>query len=80
MVVANYNSRLFPELTWKDLETVLQDQAASADQRAMVHYLIDGLRKQARYLTPIGLLREVAIITLAVTDKIGGEVHMSDSS
>ena len=70
MVTANYDSRLFPTLTWRELETLLLDAAASPTQKAMVRYLIEGLRKQARFLTPFGVMREVAIIILAVTDSL----------
>jgi hypothetical protein len=76
MAEADYDSQAVPAMTWRQLEIVLQDQAATPVQEAMARHLVDGLRKQARFLTLGGVLREVAIITLAVTDPVGGEASM----
>ncbi len=79
MAQTAYDSQALPAITWEQLEIVLRDEAATPLQQEMVHHLVEGLWKQSRFLTLGGVLREIAIITLAVTDHLGGERIMSSS-
>jgi hypothetical protein len=79
MALVNYDSQALPAMTWEQLEIVLRDEAATPLQQAMVHHLVVGLCNQSRFLTLGGVVREIAIITLAVTDQLGGERIMSSS-
>ncbi len=79
MAIPAYDSQALPAMTWEHLEIILRDEAATPLQQEMVHHLVGGLCKQSRFLTLGGVLREVAIITLAVTDQLGGEIIMSSS-
>lgn len=65
-----------PELTWRQLEIVLRDEAASPLQATMARHLVDGLQSQARFLTLGGRMREIAIIILAVTDTMTEDAVM----
>jgi hypothetical protein len=65
-----------PSLTWRQLEILLQDEAASPLQAIMAGHMVSGLRSHARFLTLSGRLREVAIIILAVTDPLSQEAEM----
>lgn len=80
MVEADYDSQALPAITWRQLEILLQDQAATPVQEIMARHLVDGLRRQAGFLTLPGVLREVSIITLAVTDRLGEEKPSPSSS
>ena len=59
---------VLPAWTWTELQDLLLGMAATPAQEIMVEHLVEGLRKSAPFLSPAGLLREVAIITLALTD------------
>jgi hypothetical protein len=57
-----------PRWTWRELEQVLLDLAQTSAHRLMIEHLVEGLRKSAPFLTPSGVLRELSIITLALTE------------
>lgn len=59
--------QVLPPWTWSDLEVLLLEMAISADHRAMVRHLVAGLRRDHRYLTSAGLLREIAIVVTGLT-------------
>jgi hypothetical protein len=59
---------ILPPWTWSDLEEMLLELAPTPTHRLMVEHLVEGLRKSAPFLTPPGVLRELSIITLALTD------------
>ena len=65
---AQMDMRILPPWTWADLKEVLLDLAPTPTHQAMVEHLVEGLRLSAPFLTPPGVLRELAIITLAMTD------------
>ncbi len=65
------------QLSWDELQIILEDEASSDLQRLMARHLIDGLRQQSRFLTPGGRLREIAVIILAVTDPLQDGPGMS---
>jgi hypothetical protein len=80
MAIPSRTDQALPAMTWEQLELVLQDEAGSPLQALMAHHLIEGLREQSRFLTLGGVLREIAVVTLAVTDRLNGETSMSSSS
>jgi len=79
MPIASVTSQALPAMTWEQLEIILTDEAITPLQQAMVRHLVGSLREQSRFLTLPGVLREIAVITLAVTDHLGGERTMSSS-
>lgn len=57
-----------PPWTWAELEAILLQLAQTPTHKLMAQHLIEGLRRSAPFLTPPGLLRELSIITLVLTD------------
>lgn len=67
---------VLPPWTWEELEEILLELAVSPVQQAMVIHLVGGLKTHAHLLTPAGLLREIAVITMALSDPsfpLGGD-------
>ena len=57
-----------PQISWREMEVILQGMATSDTKRRMVHHLIEGTRKQAAFLTAGGVVTELAYITAAMLD------------
>jgi len=76
MITESEDDPILPALNWRQLELLLQDDAASPVQSLMARHMLEGLRQQARFLTLGGRLREVAIIILAVTDHVNESVDI----
>lgn len=70
-MVKHDQAAALPELTWEGLRELLLTMAEAPVHKAMIPHLVEGLRKQAHFLTLGGVLREISIITLAVTDGLG---------
>ena len=57
-----------PSWTWDDLEQALSDLAAGTQVQALVPGLVSATRKESRFKTADGVLREVLCLTSAVLD------------
>jgi len=57
-----------PPWTWSELQALLVSMAATPSHQAMVEHLVEGIRLQQAFLTPAGLLRELAVVTVALMD------------
>lgn len=61
-------SEPMPALTWSDLEIILLGMASTDAKRQMVRHLLEGTRKQARFMTPSGVMTELFFIAFAMLD------------
>ncbi len=61
---------VLPCWTWADLGVVLLEMARTPEHRALVEHLTEGLRRDAIFLTPAGVLRELSVIVVAVCDPL----------
>lgn len=70
-----------PPVSWAEVETMLLALATTPTKELMVHHLVEGARKQARFLTPTGVLTEICLIAAALLDpKFTGNPLDSDIS
>jgi hypothetical protein len=66
--VSPRHATALPYLSWEELEEELLSMAATPAKEAMVTYLVEGLRQSSPCLTASGMLRELAIIIVALID------------
>lgn len=57
-----------PQISWREMEVILQRLATTDTKRRMVHHLIEGTRKQAAFLTAGGVATELVYIAAAMLD------------
>ena len=58
-----------PAFTWAELEEALSSIAASPRQHGMVSDLVSATRKQARFMPPSLVLREVLCLAWVIADE-----------
>jgi hypothetical protein len=66
--VSPRHATALPYLSWEELEEELLSMAATPAKEAMVTHLVEGLRQSSPFLTEGGLLRELAIIIVALIE------------
>lgn len=74
------NNDPIPQVTWSEVEAMFLAMADTPTKVAMVHYLVQGTRKQARFLTPTGTLVEICHIASALLDPTFGKGLMFPDS
>ena len=57
-----------PTLRWGEAEALFMKMATTAAKRRMLPHLMEGARKQAPFLTPTGVMKELAYIAAAMLD------------
>lgn len=57
-----------PTLRWCEMEAVFMKMATTEAKRRMLPHLMEGARKQALFLTPAGVMNELAYIAAAMLD------------
>lgn len=57
-----------PGVTWTQLKSILTDLADTPKKRRMVEHLVEGTRKQARFLPAETSLKEIIYIGAALLD------------
>ena len=68
-----------PQFTWRELERQLASLAATANNAAMIHDLVNATRKQAPFKPTEMVLREILCIASAVMDETLLETSEFDS-
>ena len=71
-----------PTLRWGEAEALFMKMATTSAKRRMLPLLMEGARKQAPFLTPSGVMRELAYIAAAMlpTQSDSGVWEASSSS
>ena len=57
-----------PSISWAELQTVLLSLADTPVKQMMVNHLVSGTRKQAAFLSPESIFREILHIGAALLD------------
>jgi hypothetical protein len=63
-----------PSFTWAELEEAMMSIAATAGQRDMTPALVSATRKQAPFLPPSEVLREILSLAWVIADESFGEI------
>ena len=59
---------MMPAISWRQLRDMLEGLADTPAKTQMVEHLVEGLRKQSRFLTPEGCLMEAVYIGAVLLD------------
>ena len=65
--------QLMPSFSWMELEDALAGIAASQRQREMTPALVSATRKQAAFLPPLQVLREILSLAWVIADESFGQ-------